>query len=112
MSDGLAEIHSARSKRSRRSRMRSHNASSKQQEEESEECSEPESRGLSDFDASLEEEKPQINAWEVPLPDDAPPESKDPRFSANVPAIWTRRVPMAGRVTGRSETAGVAIFGH
>jgi len=46
------------------------------------------------------------------LPGDAPPEAKDPRLYANVPPIWVKRVPMAGKVIERAETAGLAIFGH
>jgi len=72
----------------------------------------PSSRGMYDFSASREEQMAVPNPWEVPLPSDAPPEAKDPRFDANVPPIWVKRVPMAGKVIERAETAGLAIFGH
>ena len=72
----------------------------------------PSSRGMYDFSASREEQMAVPNPWEVPLPSDAPPEAKDPRFYANVPPIWVKRVLMASKVIERAETSGLAIFGH
>ena len=76
------------SRRSRRSRV------TQEQEDSEEESDEtiPVNDDMASFEVLSSEDEPEpeeVPAWKTPLPENAPAEAKDPRFYANVPAVWT-----------------------
>ena len=79
------------SRRSHRSRV-----TQEQDESDAESSDEtiPTNADMEEFEAlsEVEVEPEEIPAWKTPLPENAPPEAKDPRFYGNVPAVWTQRI--------------------
>ena len=90
---------------------------SQEQEDSEEESDEtiPVNDDMASFEVLSSDDEPEpeeVPAWKTPLPGDAPAEAKDPRFYANVPAVWTQRIQSAGRAVERSEQAGLVLFGY
>ena len=97
------------SRRSRRSRVTQERDSSEESEDTIPSNADEHFEALSESD---EPEPEEIPPWKTPLPGDAPPEAKDPRFYSNVPAVWTQRIPSSGKAVERSEKAGLVLFGY